>query len=397
VIHSLKPRLHEIIRKRMQDGKTLQTSLFLSGPPFTETASIVPTLLDFNKMPGPLEPILMQKFSIKYAEARKLSCSGRKNLGMNRFDPWTPQLEAECCRLFQEEWAPIKEKVEPRSPPIDLSISKATSCDEDSTESTEDLSESEAESEDQELCIQEQESRSPEDEAECSRIFHEKWASIKEDVEPRSSPIDLAISKGTSCDEDLSESDAESEDQESCVGDHESCSIAATIPPTVIAKPAMKAQSNRQDSQVQNSAIHYFFGNLLGDRLNNCNVIADNAKIAPHRAIDFDALVAKRVRREEQWKHRSRRLRSRRGGRRIRVPTDNRFLSCPPPSLRNPERNHQPVLLLQDFEKTLDTGEKKGSSGAPKAPQRCESVEDDDAFWSDVKLLRQNAKQSTDA
>jgi hypothetical protein len=344
-------------------------------------------------MPGPLESILMQKFSIKYAEARKLSCSGRKNLDMNRFDPWTPELEAECCRIFNEKWASDKEEVEPRSPPIDLLISKGTSCDEDSTESTEDLSE--AESEDQELCIREQESRSPELEDECCRIFNEKWASIKEEVEPRSHPIDPAISRGTSCDEDLSESDVESENQESCVGGHESCSVASTISSAVIAKPAKKTQSNRQDSQARNSAIHSFFGNLLGDRLNNCNVIADNAKMAPDRAIDFDSLVEKRVRRE-QWKQQSRRRRSRRGGRRIRVPADNRFLSSPPASLRNPEQS-QPVLLLQDFEKTFDTREKKGSSGAPKAPQRCESVEDDDAFWSDVKLLRRNAKQSTDA
>jgi hypothetical protein len=343
-------------------------------------------------MPGPLEPILMQRFSIKYAEARKLSCGGRKNLDMNRFDPWTPELEAECRRLFNEEWAPVKEKVEPRSPPIDLSPSKATSCDEDSTESTEDLSESEAENEDQESCVREQESRSPE----RSRIFNKKWASIKKEVEPRSPPIDHAISKGTSCDEDLSESDAESEDQESCVREQKSCSDAL-IPSTVIPGPAKKTQSNPRDFQARNSAIHSFLGKLLGDRLNNCNMIADNAKMAPDRAIDFDALVEERVRREEQWKQRRGRHKSRRGGRRIRVPTgDNRFLSSPPVSLRTPERN-QPVLLLQDFGKTFDTSEKKGSSEAPKAPQRCESVDADDEFWLDVKLLQQNVKQSTAA
>jgi hypothetical protein len=346
-------------------------------------------------MPGPLEPILMQRFSIKYAEARKLSCGGRKNLDMNRFEPWTPELEAECRRLFNEEWAPIKENVEPRSTPTDLFISKFASCDEDLTESTEDLSESEAESEDQQSCVRVQESRSPELEAECSRIFNEKWASIKEEVEPRSPPIDPpTISKGKSCDEDFSEADAErSEDQESCVG----------VPSTVIAEPAKKTRSEPRDSQPLNSAIHSFLGNLLGDRLNNSNVIADNAKMAPDRAIDFDALVEERLRREEQrdrreeqWKQRRSRLRgkSRRGGRRSRVPTvDNRFLSNPPASLLNPERN-QPVLLLQDFEKSFDTKEKKGSSGAPKAPQRCESVDDDDEFWLDVKLLQQIVKQS---
>jgi hypothetical protein len=356
-------------------------------------------------MPGPLEPILMQRFSIKYAEARKLSCDGRKNLGMNRFDPWTPELEAECRRLlFNEERAPVKEKVDPRSPPVDLSLSKATSCDEDLTDATEDLSESEAENEDQETCVREQESRSPELEAECSGIFHEKWASFKEEVKPRSPPIDPAISKGTSCDEDSSESDAESEDQESCVWENESCSVAAT-PSTLIPEPAKKSQSHPRDSQPQKSAIHCFLENLLRERLNNCNVIADNAKMAPDRAIDFDALVRERLRREEQrarreeqWKQRRSRegrRKSRRGGRRIRVPSvDNRFLSSPPVSMRNSERD-QPVLLLQDFGKTFDTREKKGSSGAPKAPQRCESVDDDDEFWLDVKLLQQNAKQST--
>jgi hypothetical protein len=283
----------------------------------------------------------MQKFSVKYAEARKVSCDGRKNLDMGRFEPWTPELEAECCRLFNEKWDPVKEKVEPRSPPIDASISKGTSCDEDLTERTADLSESEFD---------------------------------------------------------------ESADQESCVREQESCPVAA-IPSTEAAKPAKRiaktvkrTRTNPQECQSENSAIHNFLGNLFGDRLNNCNLIVDNAKMAPDRAIDFDALVKTRAQREKELKSRRQ---SRGGRRRHRVPTDNRFLATPPkPSprrVRRPGRNHPVMMLLQDFQTTLNTCEKTGSSGAPKAPQRCESVDEDDAFWRDIKGTQKVAEQSTTA
>jgi hypothetical protein len=324
----------------------------------------------------------MLKCGIKYAEARKLSCDGRKNLGMNRFEPWTPELEAECTRLFNEKCAPDKEKVETRSPPIDLSISKDTSCEEDSTESTEDLSDDE--NGDEELCVRVQES--------CSVAAIPR--TVKEKVEPRSPTIDPSMSEGTSCDEDLAEStenlsDFESEDEESCVQEHESYSVA-TMPSTV----SVRRKEKKKKSLTRKPTIHSFLGNLFGDRLNDCELIVDNAKMAPDRAIDFDALVRKRIIREE--KYRRRKGGGRRGGRRpsripIRTdnrPTDDRFLATPPvPSVRPPSR-----MLLQDFQTTLDTCEKKGSHGAPKAPQRCESADDDDAFWLDVKLLQKAVK-----
>jgi hypothetical protein len=342
-------------------------------------------------MPGPLEPRLMLKFSIKYAEARTFSSDGRKNLGMGRFEPWTPELEAECTRLFNEKWDPVKEKIEQRPPPVDPSISKDRTWDENLTESTSDLSVDE--SEDVESCVREQES--------CSVATIP--STVEEKVEPRSyllrSLFESSILKGTSCDEDLTEStedlsDTEREDEESCVQEHESCSVVA-MPSTV----GIRRKEKKTKSQAPKSAIHSFFGNLFGDRLNDCNLIVDNAKMATNQAIDFDALVRKRLIREE--KYRLRKSESRRGGRRpSRVATDNRFLAIhtpPAPSSRPPIRKYPAVMLLQDFQTTLDTCEKKGSSGAPKAPQRRESADDDDAFWLDVKRLQKSVKQITTA
>jgi hypothetical protein len=177
-------------------------------------------------MPDPSEP-----HHIKY-EARKLSCDGRKkpNLDTDRFEPWTPDLEAECIRLFNERCALAKEKVV--WPPISSSNSEDTRCAQDSTEST----------------------------------------------------------------EDLAESDAESEDQESYFLREQGTCLFASISSTTIAVPVKRTRSNPQDSQARITAIHSFVRNLFGSRLDDCELIDDNAKMAPDRAIDFDALVKRRVR-----------------------------------------------------------------------------------------------------
>ena len=186
-------------------------------------------------MPDPPEP-----HHIKY-EARKLSFDSRKKLSldMDRFEPWTPKLEAECSRLFNERCALAKEKVV--WPPIISSKSEDTRCAQDSTEST----------------------------------------------------------------EDSVDSDTESEDHESHVREQDTC-LVATFPSTITAAPVKKTRSNPQDSQARITAIHSFMKNLFGDRLNDCNLISDNAKMAPDRAIDFDALIKRRVRSHRRGYHRSR-------------------------------------------------------------------------------------------
>jgi hypothetical protein len=186
-------------------------------------------------MPDPPEP-----HHIKY-EARKLSCDSRKklNLDIDRFEPWTPELEAECSRLFNERCALAKEKVV--WPPISSSNSEDTRCAQDSTEST----------------------------------------------------------------EDLAESDAESEDEESHEREQDTCWVAS-IPSTTTPVPVKRTRSNPQDSQARITAIHSFMRNLFGHRLNDCNLISDNAKMAPDRAIDFDALVKRRVRSHRRGRHHSR-------------------------------------------------------------------------------------------
>jgi hypothetical protein len=178
-------------------------------------------------MPDPPE-----SHHIKY-EARKLSCGGRKklNLAMDRFEPWTPGLEAESSRIFNERCALTKEKV--GCTLISASNnSEDTRCAQDSTESTEDLAESDAESADQESHEREQET-----------------------------------------------------------------SLVASIPSAITAVPVKRTRSNPQDSQARIViATHSFMRNMFGHGLNDCNLISDNAKMAPDRAIDFEALVERRVR-----------------------------------------------------------------------------------------------------
>lgn len=56
-------------------------------------------------MPSSPENVLMKKFSINYAEARRVAGHGRKSLQMGRFDAWTPELDEECERIFSQGYA----------------------------------------------------------------------------------------------------------------------------------------------------------------------------------------------------------------------------------------------------------------------------------------------------
>jgi hypothetical protein len=177
---------------------------------------------------------------MNYVEALKLSCDSRKNLDMGKFEPSTPDLEIDFSDLVNEKCAPVKGKVHPLWIPISPSI-------------LEDMRRAKA----------------------------------------------LMESKS-----DLTEWDTESEDQESHVWGHDSC-VLATIPSITTTVPVKSNRSNPQDSQARSTAIHSFLVKVLGQHeLNDCNLIADNAKMAPDRAIDFDALVKRRIEQEEQRKSR---------------------------------------------------------------------------------------------
>jgi hypothetical protein len=193
-------------------------------------------------MPDPQEQLLMRKLSIKYVEARKVFSGSRKNPDMGIVEPSTPNLEAELSRLVNEDCTPVKEKVDPLWTPISPSISENMRRVEASTELM----------------------------------------------------------------EHITESDTESEDCESHVWGHDSC-LLVTIPSSTTPVHVVKRnRSNPQDSQVRSTAIHSFLVKLLGQHgLKDCNLSVDNAKMAPDRAIDFDALVKRRVQQEGQRKGRS--------------------------------------------------------------------------------------------
>jgi hypothetical protein len=383
-------------------------------------------------MPSPLEPFLMRKFSIKYAEARKLSFDGRKNLDMDKFEPWTPELEAECSRIFNARWATLQEKVEPCSPPTTPSNSKDTNFGPESTESDVEHEDPEFPVPDREICTiaailpsadtQEPDKRSPrnlQDTRSSDSVMHffkepgQKTCNVAA-IPPKRAPSILQ--------------DARSPDSVFNffqVPDQEIYNVAA-IPSTDTQDPDMRTDtqepdkrttSNLQDAQSPDSAAHSFLENLFGDRLVNCNLIVDNAKMAPHRAIDFEALALERKRARQEEKQRRR---QRAGRRRTHIPPlADRFAFSPPvtpkerksfkketaelllqafsppcsPKSRKSLPKQSSVVLLQDFETKFDTCEKHGSSGAPKAPQRRDSVDDDDAFWTDVKRVQNDVRQ----
>jgi hypothetical protein len=141
--------------------------------------------------------------------------------------------------------------------------------------------------------------------AECSRLFNERCSLTQAKVVRP--PISSSNSEDTRCaqdttesTEDLAESDAESEDQGSHEREQDSC-LVATLPSAITAVPVKRTQ----DSQARITATHSFMRSFFGQGLNDCNLIADNAKMAPDRAIDFDALVKRRFR-SHRVQHRSR-------------------------------------------------------------------------------------------
>jgi hypothetical protein len=174
-------------------------------------------------------------------EALKISSDSRKKLAMGRFEPSTPDIEVEFSRPVNGKCAAVKRKVHPLWTPVSPSVLEDMRC--------------------------------------AKALMESK--------------------------EDLTESDTESEDQESHVWGHDSC-LLATIPPFTTTVPLKRNRSNPQDSQARSTAIHSFLVKSFGQHgLNDCILIADSAKLAPDRAIDFDALVKRRVERQEQWKGRS--------------------------------------------------------------------------------------------
>jgi hypothetical protein len=193
-------------------------------------------------MPDPPEQLLMRKLSVKYVEARKVFCHSHKNPDMGIFEPSTPDLEAELSRLVNEECTPIEEKVDPLWTPISPSVLEDMRCAKDKMEST----------------------------------------------------------------EDITESDTESEDHGSHVWGNDSCLLATILSRSNPVHDVKRNRSNPQDCQTRSTAIHSFLVKLLGQHgLKDCNLSVDNAKMSPDRAIDFDALVKRRVQQEEQRKGRS--------------------------------------------------------------------------------------------
>lgn len=54
-----------------------------------------------------LEYIVMHRCQVNYATARELVLHSRETLGMNKFDPWTDDLEAAVYRLFEMRHGPL--------------------------------------------------------------------------------------------------------------------------------------------------------------------------------------------------------------------------------------------------------------------------------------------------
>lgn len=57
-----------------------------------------------------LETLLQNRLGLKYMQSRKLVASGREKLGMEKSEQWTPELEAECIKLYEDEHGPVKQK-----------------------------------------------------------------------------------------------------------------------------------------------------------------------------------------------------------------------------------------------------------------------------------------------
>jgi len=58
--------------------------------------------------PKMLETLLQNRIGLKYMQSKKLVASGREKLGMDKNEPWTPELEAECIKIYEAENGPIQ-------------------------------------------------------------------------------------------------------------------------------------------------------------------------------------------------------------------------------------------------------------------------------------------------